>query len=489
MIDPGAFQGNQPTGAMPFESVEQLRKALVAGQTYNIQDQSGGQALRIQSLDTTMQAVIQDNQHFKLFNRLAKPHASATVDEWTEQSGVGGFLGGSTNTETGDITEATGTYTRRVGLVKYLMTKRQVSFVVTLQNAIADAEAVEYANGALQLLTDAEYLCFEGDSSVVPTEFDGIAKQIIDLNAAGHIIDMRATPLTSQHAIVRAAATISGYGNFGTPTDIFLSQEAQSDLDNGLDPAFRVPLTDVGNGGTSLGAPVVGIRTSWGNIATQPDVFIRDEAMQAPMEVTMPALTTANAALKGNASVAITATQTGAVAGSQWTTAQAGWYAYKVAAVGAAGESALIDGDTAAQITQAGDSLTVTITNGTATATGWAIYRSAKCASKSAAEAVTAADMRLVKRVAIGTTTTVYQDKNEYIPGTTRAYILNMAPSATAITWRQLLPMVKFPLYPTTSAVIPWAQLLFGYLRISKRRHMVMLKNILTNSAQWRPFG
>ena len=155
MIDPQTFAGNAPTGEMPFQAVEELRKALTAGQTYNIQDQSGGQALRIQSLDKTMQAVIQDNQHFRLFNLLPKPNASATVDEWTEQSGVGGFLGGTTTTETGDIRESTGTYTRRVGLVKYLMTKRQVSFVLTLQNNLADSEAIEYANVALQLLTDS----------------------------------------------------------------------------------------------------------------------------------------------------------------------------------------------------------------------------------------------------------------------------------------------------------------------------------------------
>jgi hypothetical protein len=65
--------------------------------------------------------------------------------------------------------------------------------------------------------------------------------------------------------------------------------------------------------------------------------------------------------------------------------------------------------------------------------------------------------------------------------------MMNMTPGQSAITWRQLLPMIKFPLYPTNSPVIPWAQLLFGYLRISKRRHHVVIKNILPNGAIWRP--
>ena len=34
---------------------------------------------------------------------------------------------------------------------------------------------------------------------------------------------------------------------------------------------------------------------------------------------------------------------------------------------------------------------------------------------------------------------------------------------AEAYTWRQLMPMMRFNLHPTVSAVVPWAQLLFGY--------------------------
>jgi hypothetical protein len=85
--------------------------------------------------------------------------------------------------------------------------------------------------------------------------------------------------------------------------------------------------------------------------------------------------------------------------------------------------------------------------------------------------------------------TTVYTDYNRDIPGTSKAYILNMTPGDTAILWRQLLPMLKFALYPTQNAVIPWAQLLFGYLRISKLRHHVVIKNIVTNGATFRPFN
>ena len=120
MIDlPNIGAGQSTTGEIGGTALQELQKALTAGYGTDVSTLQGGGALRIQSLDKTMQATIQENKHFKLFNELAKTGAGATVDEWTEQSGIGGFLGGSTNTETGVIDESTGTYARRVGLVKY----------------------------------------------------------------------------------------------------------------------------------------------------------------------------------------------------------------------------------------------------------------------------------------------------------------------------------------------------------------------------------
>lgn len=481
MLDPQTLASGASTGAAPQADVEALRKALEAGYGTDMSALTGGAALRIQSLDATMQATIQENQHFRLFNALPKPKAGATVDEWTEQNGVGGFLGGSTNTETGVIADATGNYQRRVGMVKYLMTRRQVSFVQTLQNAIADAEAIEYNNGALQLLTDAEFLCFEGDSAVVPTEFDGIYAQLLAGVTAGqvsgdNILDAEASSLASINLINQAAATISRYGNFGVPTDIFMSQLTQADFDSGLDPAFRVALDNQPNS-VMLGAPVAGIRTSWGNIKTQPDVFIRDEGQQLPFEVEHAAVAAANTFVPASATVNAASDD----AASKFGATQAGNYYWLVTGVNAKGQSAGVK--TTQTAVAAGKKAVLTITASVSgEETGYVIYRSRKNGTD------TTSDFRLVGRVAKAGATTTWTDLNREIPGTSKAYILNLTPGATAITWRQLLPMIKFPLYPTVSAVVPWAQMLFGYLRMSKRRHHVVIKNILPNGAVWRPF-
>lgn len=483
--------GAPATGEMSMGDVEALQKALTAGYGTDVSTLTGGGALRIQSLDTVMQSTIQENAHFRLFNKLAKGRPGGTVDEWTEQNSVGGFLGGTTNSETGAIASATGNYNRRVGMVKYLMTQRQVSLVQTLQKAIADSEAIEYNNGALQLLSDAEYLLFEGNSAVVPTEFDGIYAQMAQGVATGqvdgaNVIDMGATPLNSIVPINQASAQIRRYGNFGTATDIFFNQEVQADFDNGLDPAFRVPLSSVGDNGTKIGAPVVGIRTSGGPIATQEDVFIRNDTMLQPFEVIYPTTAALQAGLQPAAVAGVAASD----ASSAFAAAHAGNYYYLVTGVNAAGQST---GKVSAQVAvAAGQSVTLTITKSAGgQETGYVVYRSRLNGGASVAGSVPGqgSDFREMVRIGMAGATTTYVDQNRDIPGCTKAFVLNMTPGATAITWRQLLPMLKFALYPTNAAVIPWAQLLFGYLRISKRKHHVLIKNILPTSAVWRPFG
>lgn len=476
-ILPNIAGGQSVTGEMNFGDVAELRKALEAGYGTDVANLTGGGALRIQSLDKTLMATIQENEHFALFNALQKGNATATVDEWTEQNGVGGFLGGSTNTETGTIASAQGSYARRTGAVKYLMTRREVSFVTTLQNNIVEAEATEQQNGALQLLTDAEFLCFEGDDAVVPTEFPGIFAQVASLGSSDHVLDAEASSLASINLINKAAATVSAYGNFGKPTHLFMSQLTQSDFDTGLDPAFRVALDNQPNS-IMLGAPVVGIRTSWGNIKTQPDVFLRDEGQQKPFQVDFASLASANnfapASVAGNADTSDAASKFGA--------GHAGNYYYLVTGINAKGQSV---GTVSAQVAvAAGKKVALTITASvTGEETGYVIYRS----RMNGTNAVT--DFRQCVRVAKAGATTVWTDLNRDIPGTSKAAILNMSPGANAINWRQLLPMLKFPLYPTVSAVVPWAQLLFGYLRLAKRRHHVVIKNILPAGAVWRPFN
>jgi hypothetical protein len=39
------------------------------------------------------------------------------------------------------------------------------------------------------------------------------------------------------------------------------------------------------------------------------------------------------------------------------------------------------------------------------------------------------------------------------------------------------------------SPIIPWLQMICGYLRVTKRRQHILIKNIVPSGALWKPAG
>lgn len=472
--------GETVSGQFGMPELDSLNKSLTAGYGSDSAALTGGAALRIQSLDTTMQATIQDNKHFVLFNALPKPSATATVDEWTEQYGIGGVLGGSTNTEAGVAEEAEGDYARMVGQVKYLSTYRKVSLVLAHQDSIVSSKAVEQANGALQLLSDIEFLSFEGNDAVVPTEFNGIRKQLENLNSVDQIIDLRGGALDSIDAIAKGAETVWGIENFGTSTHLFMSGSAQTDLNNKLDPAFRVSLSGTGQDLT-YGAHVSRLKTAWGEIETKQDVFVRDEKMKRLFQLRGASYAKVASKLSGIAPQAVAVLAAAGPADSVFVAANAGTYYYAVTGVNSKGQSTGVV--TAAAAAAAGGKVTLTITGSVGgEETGYVIYRSRKNGSNDTS------DMREMVRIPKTGASTVYADINREVPGSSCAFLLNLRPSDHAISWKQFMPMIKIPMAAVNSPIDPWLQMICGYLRITKRRQHVMIKNIVSKTSLWQPF-
>lgn len=460
-------------------------KALVSGTGItDVAQLTGGGALRRQSLEATLLAVIQQFTDFRLWNMCEKSNATATVDEWTEETAIGGYPGSAFNSELGSINEADATLRRRTLQIKYLMTKRRVSFVKELEGGIASATSIQQTGGALELLTSAEWGLFNGDAAVVPEQFDGLYK-IIKTLAANNIVDMAAQPIgNSAEQIVDAAEQVSRFGNFGMVSHAFWSTAVQADLDKGLDPAFRVMMGSVGEQpsfGIMKGAPVVGIKSSFaleGRIQACFDKFIL-ESQPAAKSLTGIFAGALNTAVIAAVSVTAAASSD---ASSKFITGQAGNYYFAVAPITKDGHGNLTK--TTQTAVAVGDKIALTITAGVTSPSGWIVYRSKLNGGNADA------DFREMARVAdSGAATTVYTDYNTDIPGTSMAYILNMVPGMGAMTVRRLLPMMKFPLYPSTTAEILWAQLIFFALRVAKPQQHVILKNILPRTSTWRPFN
>lgn len=488
------FQGATPGGAPVLGGSisgqnEELIKALQASnyQT-DVNTLTGGGALGVQSLDTAMKTTIQENEHFTLFNRLAQTSATNIVDEYVRQTGVGGFLGGSTNSQMGVVRAAQGDYSREVGLVKFLMTLRQVGYVLNIGKNVIEATAAEERGGALQLLTDANYLLYHGNADASPTQFDGIFniidKEIADgLMSGDNVVDLQAASLNSIEAISKINVAVSRYGSWGRSTDIFLPNSVQQDLNMGLDPAFR--WTPGGGNTPQIGAHVEGIRLQNGVLKTNMDTFIHDEEnpMTYPFEVNFASQAAANLAFKP-ASLTIDASVSDAT--SQFTTPRAGNYYWAVAAIGANGEGLTQITKSTQTAVAAGKKATLTISqSAAATETGYAIYRSRQNGTN------TTNDFRLVKIIKKTGATTTYSDLNRDIPGTVSVPLLNLAPASDAIGWRQFQPMTKIPLPFGVGGVpvISWFQFLFGYLRVTKPKHHGYIKNILPSNAKWQPFA
>lgn len=506
--------GNAMNGSMggTMKEFEELTKALQASnyQTDVAKLDQGG-ALGVQSLDTAMKTTIQENQHFTLFNRLAQSNAINVVDEYTRQSSVGGFLGGTTNTQMGVVRAAQGEYSREVGFVKFLMTLRQVGYVLNIGKNIAEPVAVEERNGALQLLTDANYLLYHGNADIIGTQFDGIFNQI-DKEIANNkmseqnVKDMDGKPLNSVEPISVINAEVSSYGNWGRSTDIFLPNSVQNDFNQGLDPAFR--WMPEGQNIPTVGGHVEGIRLTNGILRTNMDTFIHDETN--PMTRIFQLKNSAVAAnLKNLAPTGLTVTAVPSTNSAFNRGKRLGKYSYAVATISKSGaglsEVVMANGDK--DLAKSFEAYKLTISAPVLDDVGgFAIYRTPQGVTIPAAmlpgtgntpptakpeeiKAFMDANFRLVKYIKATGSSTEWTDENRDIPGTVCAPILNLGAGADAIGWRQFQPMTKIPLPFGVGGmpVMSWFQFLFGYLRMTKPRHHGYIKNILPTTASWRP--
>ena len=455
-----------------FAETAEFYKALQAGYGTDHASLTGGAALRLESLDPTLFTVTQTNDDFKLWQDLAKSRATATVDEWTRKPSLGGFIGSAFNSELGAMIDRTGTYERKTAQVKYLMTKRSISVVQSMQKTTVASESQEMLNGTLELLTSVEHASFYGDGGVIPETFDGLYKAMLAEGSPS--IDARGGKLDPE-SIMFLAGRVAGLKRFGRLTHMYTSHLVQADLDTDLTPAMRINLDNT-TGAIVRGAPVNAIRTTWGNIKVRPDPFARE--WWEPYEVFETGATSVDPSPPASVAAAATGTD------GSFDATMLGAYYWAAVSVNRKGVSTIVK---SSQVTVAATQrVDVTITRSVAAdETGYYVYRTRL------GDTNTTANFRYFKQVAVAGATTVVADRNTEIPGTSCVFLLdlggNRGPAAVSI--RQLMPMTKFQLFPSNTAEIPWAQLLFLYLRMTLLERCAIIRNIVPSQATWKPFS
>lgn len=451
------YSGYNGFGISPFADVEALNKALTAGSGTDAASFTNGRSLIVESLEETLMTTTYSSKDVVLFKKLKQNPIYAVVDEWVEKSDYGSRYGMSVG-ETELPGARDSTYARKVGQAKFYRVQREISHVMTLMRGIVDAEAEEQVDGTMNLIRALEETSFDGNSSIIAEEFDGLRQLIPSSN----VLDQRG-PL-DEAALQNAAELIRN--NYGIPTDLFLSLKNQLDVDRILEAKHRVAIPMMGsNGGLTAGAPIERYRTSFGTFDLNPDIFLTEEK-QAPT-VAIGTAPTAPSSVTGSV----------AGSGSNFASADAGNYYYGVSYFTKKGESAVTL--TSAQTVAAGNSVTLTINGGTTnTVTGVKIYRSKVGGANT--------DLLLIDTVAFTATGMTYVDANNNLPGASDVYLLNLDPTYRALSWQQLLPLMKLPL-AITGPSIPFLLMIYGYLRMTKPKMHVRIKNVRPTDHRFNP--
>jgi hypothetical protein len=434
-----------------------LSKALEAG--YQISSQTGGSALRVESLEGSLKVVTYSAHHIKFWKKIPKSPAYSTVEEYNQLIDYGSsafaFVAEGELPPTQDTN-----YARRTQLIKFIGTTREVTHPMTVVHpAHGDVIALENQNGILWLLERIENSLFKGDSNLA---FDGEAEQWDGMDALidpTSFIDLEGQPLQESDIEEGANQLVE---NFSYPTDLWLGTRVASDLVKNFYPKERIQLPAPQNG--MVGLSINSVMTQAGVMELNPDVFLK----RLP---TPPAAATSANAPATPASV--TSTVNTSVTNGDFNKAAASGtnnYAYAVTAANRFGESAPVLIGSSQDITQAQKDalrrIDLTVTNpssiGSYPPEYYRVYRTKPRASGTAVGSdLTTFSLILqipASSQAAGGTTTV-NDVNFLLPFTEIAYMGEMSPSV--LTFRQLLPMLRMDLAVLAPA-FRWMILLYG---------------------------
>lgn len=476
VIDPKQFEDHgQGFGQSSAQTVQDLNKALTAGYAADPGAQSGGGALRVESLDSTLKIVSFMMKNIVLYNDIPKSKAYNTVEEYnllSKYGGRGGFFineGGLPRTEDSD-------YQRKVQYVKFMGSTREISHPMLLvRPAHGNVVALETKNGAMWMLQRMEEQLFSGNSSIITQAFNGLSKQLADgytdPDTAGdgkpdtsleHILDLRGKVLTEG---TYAEASRVLLDNYMYPTHCYLNHVNHRDYNTQFFSKGRYGIPVSGDGDMGTGFDSRKVKTAGGTIALRPNVFLRID-QKAPASADNPSAPTAPAT--------VTVTVQAKTTSRGFKADEFGTYAYEVSAISRNGESSATAGNASAVVAvlAASDEVKLVIARGAVSGNdltqGYRVYRTRL-------EDGATGTKYLVAEIASSGTSTDFLDGNADLPGLGTAYVGQL--DETVLTLRELSPMLKFPL-ATVASSIRWMQLYYNTPIIFRPRGWVVIKNI-----------
>lgn len=497
----GGYDGQMAGQLAQLKTVEDWQNFVKAVQVAGSNDVldskanlTGLAAIRFESLDNTLRATVASDESLTLFKRLSRKSVSSSIFEFATKTSHGGVIGNSFHGETDDVRGGVADYDRQLIKVKYLMERAEISVVGMQQGIVGeDAKAQENASATQRLLMTNELALFHGDSTVNALEYDGIEAVLRHRFGSKYIYDLNGSSDTEElfQSFYKAAQDVTGPsgGWGGRITDAYMPPVVQTDLDLYLAPQWRVPLDASGPKSIDYGAPVAGVKTSFGKpIALNHSWYLKHS--ENPL-ISGPLLTKTEGRVPENVAAAPTlvatpvaaATVTGAGQVSKFTGTRNGTYYFAASNLTSKGES-MLSPIVSATVALGGAVDLVTTPAGGVTPVGVILYRS----TQNPATVPTESDLREFKRIPVGTPATnpvTYRDLNADLPGAASVFLLDLRPEA--IDFVELMKLTTFPFYATTKPTIPWALLYFATLRLGYPKRHRVVRNYVPKSATWKP--
>ena len=466
-------------GLKSIQEALRMSKSLVAGYETTMENMSGGGALRLESLEADLKKLIVDEQSTALFNDLlaSKRPAESTIEQFTTIDSIGEA---ETYLEADAPGEIDHGLTRHTVQVKYIGAVGKVSNVAVAVKTQTDPVALVKRLNNLSIRVKGNKVAYNGNSSFVASEFDGLYYSVSkSAYAAQNIIDLEGHQATIEdfNQAINAISQQKGYVTSNVRA--YLSPSAKMGYKAELlKDKFYI-----------VGGAASGMRSSRAEAALDSfskNLIAYDEG-EMPMKKDIflePRFTPGNSTIYplvdsvGTSFVAIgsKAPNTPVIAaatptGDSTSGLSTGDYKYAVRAVNKYGHKSAAAESGSVHV-GSNENVTFTITEGgSATAlvaTAYEFYRmDASETAKNKYEYIftqTVADAQV--------------DRNTYLPNTSRIYIVDFDVNEV-LQYAQLLDFALFPLATSVDATT-WLQRLYGVLMIYNPQRIAILENVGT---------
>lgn len=457
------FSGVQ--SASSTDEAQALEKALSAGYGTDSATYINGRAMIQEDLEASaVNVVAQLKEDCKVFNSLKTTPCKSTVHEFNRRTDHGNYRFLSVP-EGGESAETDQELERAFVEMKYLQTRRSVTKQMETVNTFEGALASEKLAGIETIIKGAEHQIFHGDSSVVPTEFDGFLSMFNKEDTKAAVQDLRGKTIGSVGETLFDDIAQMVFDRGGDLNKALFPSVLARDVKGLFTDRLRMMMNDtrasfagLPDYDTAIGS---NIRFSGANAGADKFYRVKGKVKAEGNPEKRPAPPTSVVAKASD------------VAGSSFETNDAGNYNYTVHAVNAFGisEGTPISAPVAVA---GGNGVTLTITPASTgkAATGFIICRSKKDGT----------EVMEMTQIGKGTgATTTFVDTNKDLPGTASMIFLSEGRTSPIITFDQLLPVSSIPLFPTASAETPFLVVMYGALQVSAPQFCGFVKNIAYN--------